>query len=236
MPNPASLSPTIRVVPGEVEAGSATTRVVLPTATLPRWLPFVRVAESIAGRRRPFPAHSHERQEVLSWLLEGFATYQVGTDTPEALGAGEARLLTAGGKVAHRIAPAKGSPIRWFTLVLDLPSTGPAEAPVLQRVVVVPTLPEAREVVVQPLVGAGSGIRSAAGLDCLSLSSPGGGAVFSRVGHGRRGILYLLAGRGTVDGRAVEAGEAALIEGAAGIGIHCGPGFRGVMATATAPP
>jgi len=230
---PPPTIPSIRIVSGEVEARSATTRVVLPTPTVPAWAPYARVAESIATHRRPFPAHPHEAEEVLSYVIEGFATYQFGTASEEALGAGEARFLTAGTKVMHRIAPAKGSPIRWFTLVVGLPASAAGRAPTVQRATAIPGLPEAREVVVQPIVGGGSDVRSIAGLEAAALSSPGGGSVFRRVGHGRRGVLYVLAGRGTVDGHAVEAGEAALIEGAAGVGIQCEPGFRGVMATVT---
>jgi hypothetical protein len=50
--------------------------------------------------------------------------------------------------------------------------------------------------------------------------------LFRRLGHDRVAIGYALAGRGKLDEQAVDAGEAALVERAAGVALQGQAGFR----------
>ena len=224
--------PSLRIVAGEVETKSATTQLVIPTSSQPAWPPFVRVGETLSDRVRQFPAHTHEHHEVLTYVSEGFASYQLGTEPPERLVPGSARLLTVPSRSAHRISPAQGGPIRWFNLVVTLPPTAQGESR-LQGSEAPSRPPEYDGTpVIRPLVGPKAPMASAAGLECRDITFVEPGTTFQRVGHERRGFVYVLSGRGTVDGHSVEMGEAALADGVAGLAIHALQDLRVITATA----
>ncbi|HTW55473.1 MAG TPA: hypothetical protein VMG36_03375 [Thermoplasmata archaeon] len=226
----ATTARSIRVVAGEIDTRSVTTRLVLPTGGQPVWPPFVRVAESAASQGRTLPAHAHEREEVLTFVTEGFAVYQLGHDAPVALSQGAARLLTTGVRTEHRVSPAHGGAIRWFNLVVGLPAAD-ARAPRLQSAGADSPTIEVDTVRVRPLVGPRAPMTSGAGLECQELVFVNESTTIPRVGPRRRGVLYALAGRGTVDDQPLEAGEAALVEGVPGISVRGHVGFRAMFAT-----
>ncbi len=225
-----SSSKGIQVVSGELETSRAMTRLVIPTAARPAWPPFVRVGETVVTRSRLFPVHYHERQEVLTYVTEGFASYELESGGPEELHAGSARLLYAPVRASHRISPARGGAIRWFSLVVDAPSAPSGEVR-LQRGDRPSGPPIDGSPRIWTLVGTGGSMRSRTEMECREITFPELGTTFQRVGHDRRGIVYALAGRGAVDGVDIASGEAALIEGVAGIAIQGSIGFRSVVAT-----
>lgn len=210
-----------------------TTRVVLPSAGHPGWPPFRRVSESEANRGRQLPEHAHEREEVLTYVTEGFASYQLAGGAVEPLARGSARLLTAPGRVTHRVAPAQGGAIRWFNLVVALPSDSTG-APRLQSMD--PEAPTFEEdtVHVRPILGRGATMSSSLGLECHALQFSEESTTFRGVGADRRAVLYALSGRGSVDQREVEAGAAAFVEGLAGVAVHGAAGFAAILVTAPA--
>lgn len=225
----------IRVVSGELETSRAMTRLVIPSSVQHAWPPFRRVGETVVTRNRQFPLHFHERQEVLTYVTEGFASYQLDPGAPEELNPGSARLLESPGRASHRIGPARTGAIRWFSLVLDLPEVtaggirleGSERPPIPMR----ESGPH-----VWSLVGPGGPMHSIASLECREITFDELQTIFQRVGHDRRGFVYALTGRGSVDGIAIETGEAALIEDAAGIAVQGTAGFRAILATAPRPP
>jgi redox-sensitive bicupin YhaK (pirin superfamily) len=229
----ASPAPTrsVRVFPGEIENGVVTTRRLVPSTGQPSWSPFQRVTESIANRGRQLPSHTHEREEVLTYVTEGFASYQLEGGTVEPLPRGSARLLTAPGQVSHRVGPAKGGAIRWFNLVVALPA-GSADSPRLQSMG--PESPSVEEdtVQVRPILGPGAPMTSVSGLACQELQFTGEGTTFRQVGANRRAVVYALSGRGAVDRKEMEGGEAALIEGMQGVAVEGHGGFCVIVATA----
>jgi len=221
----------IRVVPGEIDARQLTTRLVLPTTAQPAWPPFRRVSESIANRERHLPAHAHEGEEVLTYVTEGVAAYQVDAGSAELVPSGGARLLIAPSRVGHRVSPGPGGTVRWFNLVVALPP-GTAGAP---RKLALPESPTPREednVSVRSLVGPGAPMASLGGLECDELSFSEESTTFRKVGRERRAVVYALSGRGAVDQQPIEAGEAAFVEGVPGTAVRGTPGFRTVLATA----
>lgn len=222
---------TVRVVAGEIDSKDVTTRVVLPTAAQSRWPPFQRIAETIATPRRPFPPHRHEGVEVLTYVIEGSATYAFGSSAPEPLESGSTKLLTAPANVSHSISPAKGRTVRWFSLVVALPSGRPSTLR-LQSSRVVTTDMQPDGTVLEDLVGPGSALESAAGLECEAIKFVQAGTVFRRVGHDRVAVIYALRGPGTIDYDALDAGEAALVENAAGVALQGGEGFHVIFSSA----
>jgi redox-sensitive bicupin YhaK (pirin superfamily) len=222
---------SVRVVPGELDSTVVAARVLVPTSAQPSWSPFRRVAESIANRTRQLPTHAHEREEVLTYVTEGFASYQLENGTSESLPRGSGRLLTAPGRVSHRISPTKGGAIRWFNLVLALP-VGATGASRLQRMDPLASSIEEDTVCVRSIVGPRAPMTSSAGFECQELQFTNGGTTFRKVGSDRRAVFYVMSGRGSVDQRAIEAGEAAFVEGVPGVAVEGRDGFSVIFATA----
>jgi redox-sensitive bicupin YhaK (pirin superfamily) len=225
------VAPTIRIVPGVVETRNTTTRLILPTPSQPSWPPFTRVGESVVNRGRQFAPHAHEAEEVLTYVTEGLASYQMEPGGAAQLRPGHARLLTTPGRTEHRISPVRGGPIRWFNLVVQLPagSRGPFR---LQTSEPPATPTYEQNALVHRIVGEGSSMASAAGLACAEITFVESSTSFLGVGHDRRGLIYSLVGRGKVDGVSLETGEAALVEGAAGVAVQGTSGLRVIVATA----
>ena len=224
-------SMTVRVVAGEIDSKDVTTRVVLPTTALPRWLPFQRATETIATPRRPFPPHRHEGVEVFTYVIEGSATYTYGSSSADPLESGSTKLLTAPTSASHAISPRKGRTVRWFSLVVALPD-GRASAPGLQSSRAVTTDMQPDGTVLEELVGPRSALKSAAGLECEGIVFVQAGTVFRRVGHDRRAVVYALTGPGTIDYDPLDAGEAAFIENSAGVALQGDAGFRVILCSA----
>lgn len=221
---------SVRIVPGELDTSVVTARRVLPTAAQAEWRPFERVAESIANRARQMPVHAHERSEVLTYVTEGFASYQLEKDAIEPLERGSGRLLTTPGRVSHRISPAQGGAIRWFNLVLGLPP-GASGAARLQRLLPAAETAEEEKVRVRSIVGPQGPMTSAAAMECDELRFVDEGTTFRRLGSDRRAVFYAMSGRGSIDQKDIEAGEAAFVEGMPGVSIRGDAGFWGVLAT-----
>ncbi len=226
---------SVRVVPGEIQTKSVTLRLLLPTEALPGWPPFVRLAEGIATRGRRLPKHAHEREEVLTFILEGFATYRLETGATESLASGSARLLTAVTRQTHEVNPAEGASTRWFNLVVGLPRSfaGPDR---LQSLGADSPTVDVDTVQVRHLVGPRDPLQSAVGLQCESMTFVEESTTFRKVGPTARAILYAWAGEGAVDEHPVSAGESVLIEGVPGVSVRGGPGFRGIWASAPVAP
>jgi len=216
---------SVRIVAGEIQAKDATTRSIIPSASLPKWPPFVRVAETIATPRRRFPAHGHAGVEVLTYVIEGSGVYQNASDPPHEVSVGSAQLLTASTNSPHVINPGVGQTLRWFAVVTDLPA-GAAVGNRLQEFDAQESAPGADRTTTRPLVGPGSPMQSATGLHASVVSFVEEGTSFRKVGHAANAVAYVLSGQGRVDNSPVEMGEAAIVEGSAGIALTGTRGFR----------
>jgi quercetin 2,3-dioxygenase len=225
---------SVRVVVGEISAKDATVRTAIPNTNLPRWPPFVRVAETIATPRRAFPPHRHEGVEVLTYIIEGSGFYALGPEAPDPVVAGSTKLLTATTSVGHSINPDKGRTVRWFSTVTRLPE-GRTDPPRVQSARAAASGLQPDGTVVRRLVGPGTGITSAIGLEVEDLEFHDAGDSYRKVGHDRIAICYALSGRGSVDTESLDVGEAALVEDAAGMAIHGRPGLRVVLVNAPRP-
>ncbi|MGA8275608.1 MAG: pirin family protein [Thermoplasmata archaeon] len=225
----------VRVVPGEILSKDATTRAVVPSAAVPRWAPFERVAESIATPRRRFPPHRHESVEVLTYVIEGSGTYDYGSGPSTPLLAGSVNLLTAATSVTHGINPGKGQTIRYFAVIVTLPAVASSQ-PRMQSARPEPPSPQPDGTVGRTLVGHGKALVSAVGLECEAIEFRSAGTTFRKVGHDRVAIGYAVSGIGKVDNQALEAGEAALVDDAAGIAITGRAGLRLILTSAPRPP
>jgi redox-sensitive bicupin YhaK (pirin superfamily) len=219
---------SIRVIRGEIGAKDVTTRTVIPTAALARWPPFERVAETIATPRRPFPPHRHHGVEVLTYVIEGSASYVYGPGPPDPLVPGSTRLLTASTPVSHAINPGKGQTVRWFAVVATL-LAGVTLPTRLQVGRADPTGLQPDGTILRRLVGPGATLSSSVGLIGEAVEFRSEGTTFRKVGHDRVAVCYALSGRGRVDNEILDGGEAALIDQSAGFALEGQAGFRAVL-------
>ncbi|MCI4373608.1 MAG: hypothetical protein L3K02_08215 [Thermoplasmata archaeon] len=222
---------SVRVLLGEISGKDATTRAVIPTTGQLPWPPFERVAETIATPRRRFPLHRHAAAEVLTYIIEGSGTYEVAPHSPVPVAPGATGLLTASTSLSHAIHPGQGQTIRWYAVVATLPAASSAPAGVeYGQAVPEPGMPDG--ITAHRLLGPGTRIASAIGLECELIEFPSNGTTFRKVGHDRIAICYVLAGSGSVDNQALETGEAALVDDAGGIALQGRPGFRVILTSA----
>jgi redox-sensitive bicupin YhaK (pirin superfamily) len=220
----------VRVLAGEVDAKDVTTRTVIPSSSMAFWSPFVRVGETIATPRKRFGTHTHERQEVMIYLIEGAAQHSSGTGGAEDLLNGSVLLLSAIPSAAHAVNPRPGHTARWFSIVVELPPEIPGEGGRrVGRTQPSATQPDGTKLT--PLVGPGAPSVSRLGMEVTAIDFIESGTSFQKVGQHHRSLFYALAGRGTVDNSPVEVGEAALVENSAAVSVSGGAGFRVVHAT-----
>lgn len=225
---------TVRIIRGEVDSARVTTRTVLPTTVEPSWPPFDRVAETIATPRRPFRMHRHAGVEVLTYVVEGSANYQLEGGPSELLGSGALRLLTAPVSAAHSINPDPGRTVRTFAVVVG-PVSGGAEGVRLQSATAEPAQVQSDGTATRSLIGIRTPITSVTGLACEDIEFRESSTSFRKLGHDRRAVVYSLGGAGEVDGHPIDAGEAALVEEAAGVALHAEPGTRMILSSAPRP-
>jgi redox-sensitive bicupin YhaK (pirin superfamily) len=221
----------LRWVPGEVKSGATTSRLLVPTAVVSSWAPFTRVVETLATAPRSLPSHGHEHEEVLTWVVEGFASYQFGSEPPVPTPTNSALLLYAPSKISHRVSPAQGGTVRWLSIVVSLPDEDTGTPRARSDRTVESDL-QADGTLVRPLAGAGSRLTTRSGLVAREIRFSQGGTTFQAIGRERRAILYVLAGRGEVDTQPVEVGEGVLVEHISGIAVHGHPGLRVLLASA----
>lgn len=224
-------APALRWVPGEVQTGTTTARLLVPSAAFPSWAPFSRVVETLATGGHTAPSHGHEHEEVLTWVVEGFASYQYGSEAAASTPANSVLLLYAPSKVSHRVSPSQGGTVRWLSLVLALPPSEVGASRLrTERTVESDVQPDGTAI--RPLVGSGSKLPTRSGLSAREIRFADSGTTFQAVGRDRRAVVYVLAGRGTVDTVPVEVGEGVLIENASGIALHGRQGLRLLFASA----
>ncbi len=221
----------VRVISGEIKSGAVTTRLAIPSSGRTEWPPFSRVSESLASQKRQLPAHVHDHEEVLTYVLEGVAAYELEGRTAELLPPGSARLLTAPARAVHRVGPRDGASIRWFNIVLALPDASDRSAR-LQAVDGAAATRWVDEVEVQPLSGPRGPMMPASSLECEAMAFPKDSTTFRKVGRDRRALLYAWAGQGWVNELAITSGQTALVDGTPGVGIRGGGGFRAIFAAA----
>jgi redox-sensitive bicupin YhaK (pirin superfamily) len=218
---------SVRVVAGEILSKDATTRVIVPTSAVPRAPPFERVAETIATARRRLPPHRHENAEVFTYVIEGTGTYDFGPGPSLTMVRGSSYLLTAPQSITHSISPGPGQTLRYFATIVSLPPGSTLESRLQSTQP--PAVPEPDGTMDRALAGPGTRVSSFAGLAAEAIEFHDAGTAFRKVGHDRLAIAYAAAGTGKVDNQALEAGEAALVEDAAGVAIAGRPGLKVIL-------
>jgi redox-sensitive bicupin YhaK (pirin superfamily) len=187
-------------------------RVLFPTPAQGPWLPFLRLAETSTTRPGgESERHTHRREEVLNYMVEGEAQYVDDAGERTVIGPGAVALLTAREEGAHDLVPKAPPRARWVSVVVRCPSTvgGPPSVVQIARGGIPTRFGEGT--VERQLAGRGGAVASSVGLDCRVVEFRADGACRCPVGRGRRGFAYLLEGSGHVDGSPVAHGSGALL-------------------------
>jgi len=87
----------MRITQGQIDASDVTTRLLFPTSQQSPWSPFERFAETIATARKKEGLHSHNAEEVVVYVLEGYVDHESDGGQPATLTQGSVLVLTAHG-------------------------------------------------------------------------------------------------------------------------------------------
>jgi|HubBroStandDraft_1064217.scaffolds.fasta_scaffold133404_2 redox-sensitive bicupin YhaK (pirin superfamily) len=205
----------LRVVASHIDLEDVSGRVLFPTPAQGPWMPFARFAETVStGGRTDTETHSHLREEVANYVLEGRVEYEDDLGRRSILEPGTVALFTARDEARHNLVPNLSPRARWCSVIVRCPptTTGPSH-----RVQIAPApgpVPGADGIIQRPLVGLDAPVASSCGLECLDLQFSGPGRWVGPLGRKRRAVAYVLDGRSRIDDHPVDAGAGALIESA----------------------
>jgi len=219
------------IVHGVIDDSDITARILFPTREKEPFLPFERFAESVATSRKKGDLHAHLGQEVVTYVLEGTVDHEYGAGVHDNLTPGSILVLTASQEVRHALTMEKGRTARWLSIVARLPGlTGLAPSSLKIRT------PESAPVgsdgaARTSLIGPNGAVPSSAGLELTDIAFAKRGSAFFRLGHDRRGLVYVLHGTGSVDDHELELGHGALLENMSAISIQGEAGYRIALAS-----
>ncbi len=208
-------------------------RVLFPSPEHGPWLPLLRFADTTTTRAGdPSEPHSHRREEVLNYVLEGEVEYEDDTGQRSRLGSGAVALLTAQETALHNLTPRAPPRARWISLVVRCSSAsgGPGHMVQIAR----GPLPARNGdgCVERRIAGRGGAVSSNAGLECAEIEFRAEGRCLGRVGRDRRAVGYLLEGSGRIDGAEIDVGQGALLEDTPEVEIRGRPGTRVILVSA----
>jgi len=225
----------MKIVAGQIDASDVTARLLFPTAQQGPWLPFERLAETIATSRKKGGPHSHQAEEVIVYVLEGFVDHEYDGGHRESLSQGSVLVLTAHDEIRHELVMGKGRTARWLSMVLRIPWHTEAPPTSVQIKATGDAIEAADGTVLRPIVGSRARADAFTQVECTDIEFAKGGTAFFQLGKTRRAVVYVLSGSGTIGNEHIEPGHGGLVENSSGISIHGSPGFRVALATVPRP-
>lgn len=233
MPSTDGSRVPLRVVASQMDLEDVSGRVLFPSPAQGPWLPLLRFAETTTMRRGDdSDAHTHEREEVLSYIVEGPVEYEDDAGRRTVLGSGAVALLTAPGSTRHNLMARPSPRSRWISVIVRCPPGGPRSSSMVQIANGPVPARTSAGTVERLLVGRGGAVASNAGLECTEIEFLSAGSCRCRVGSDRRAVAYGVDGTVRIDGASLEAGSGALFEDTAGVGIEGESGARVILASA----
>ncbi len=204
-------------------------RVLFPTLQQGPWLPLERFAESRTTGEPKADPHSHERQEIVNYLLEGEATYFDDSGSEREITAGTVILLSSFDSSRHDLVAKNGVLSRYVATVVELPHPIPPGSPPLQILRAVPRRPHSDRLRWLSLVGSGAPAVSSVGLEMSHLAFLKPDRVDLRVPPGVRVVAYGLEGSPKVEGHPLAPGDGILAEGASSVRVDGIEGDQAVI-------
>ena len=225
----------MKITQGQIDAADVTTRLLLPTSQQGPWSPFERFGETIATARKKEGLHSHNAEEVVVYVLEGYVDHESDGGQPATLTQGSVLVLTAHEPIRHELVMQKGRSARWMSIVLRLPSHAERTPASVQIKTAGDPIEAADGTVQRPVVGSHARADAFTHIECTDIGFAKEGTAFFRLGKTQRSVAYVLSGSGTFGTEHVEPGDGALLENASGFSMHGTPGFRVVLASLPRP-
>ena len=224
----------LNIVASHADLSDPGTKLLMPTAEQGPFLPFDRVAETVATARVQVGLHPHLAEEVLAYVLDGQVHHEDGAGQHTVLRPGSVLLVTAHQEIRHELTmqpSQEGRSARWLSLVLRLPwHTEPPPTTIQIKEAGDPV--EATDGIVRrPVVGSLARADSFMGLECTDIEFPQASSGSFRIGGSRRGVAYVVRGSGTIEKERIELGQGALFENIGTIALSGEPGFRVFLAT-----
>lgn len=158
-----------------------------------------------------FPEHPHRDMEILSWVLEGSLAHRDSTGTVATLPPHTAQLMSAGSGVTHSEFNASATEPVHFLQVWIEPRTAGLKPNYQER----PTTDAERAAgwvtLANPDGTGGAAVIQADATVRIADVQPGG-AIEIDVAPGRVAYVHAARGRGVIEGRPFEAGDAVTVE------------------------
>jgi redox-sensitive bicupin YhaK (pirin superfamily) len=194
---------------------------VLGDAVDARMSPFLRLSEDWFGAPGGFEQHPHRGMQTVTIVLDGALEHRDHTGAHGVLRAGDVQWMTAGRGVLHSEMPHGGETVHTLQLWLNLPRSMKMTAARYrdQRLADVPAR-QLEGAEVRVYAGRSGDTRHPHGSDypmgLLDIRLNAGAHLAQEIGRRDRGFLYVLDGRATASGRALQAGDVAWFEPGAG--------------------
>lgn len=194
-------------------------RVLFPTPQQGPWLPLERFAETRTTGEPKSDLHSHEKQEVVNYLLDGAATYVDDSGAERSITAGTVIVLSSFESSRHDLVAKSGVVSRHVATVVGLPHAMPPGSPALQIVRAVPRPRQSNRLRWLSLVGGGAPAVSSVGLEMAHLTFLNAGHTDLQVPPGVRAVAYGLDGSPRVEEHPIVPGDGILVEGVSSVRI-----------------
>ena len=156
-----------------------------------------------------FPPHPHRGFEAITWLFAGGMRHADNLGNEGTVRAGGAQRFTAGSGIVHSEMPEGHT--AGIQLWINLPRRLKDAPPDYQQA---ETVPQSREdgITIRHIVGGRGPIRLHAEVEYLDVTMPESASWQRGIPAGWVGIVYAVEGSAAIQGQAMDAGQAALVE------------------------
>lgn len=156
-----------------------------------------------------FGTHPHDNMEILSWVVDGGLSHRDSMGSVSTLRPGTAQLMLAGTGVTHsEFNGSDAEPVHFLQIWIEPKQTG--LAPNYQELQVADRTNRFAPVATPDGRDGSMTIRADASVYVADVDA--GGDVSAELGPGRVGYAHVVTGTGTLNGQAVQAGDAVTVE------------------------
>ena len=160
-----------------------------------------------------FPDHPHRGFEAITYVFDGTMNHKDNLGNESTVTPGGAQRFTAGKGLIHSEMPSQEGNTRGIQLWINLPKRLKAIQPDYQQV-------DAKEILeqviekgkVRVISGEGSPLELNTQVRYLDVSLEAGGSFKETIPESYRGFIYMVEGKGAINGDSVEAGDASFMD------------------------
>lgn len=214
------------------EGEGARVRRVFPGPHLAHLDPFVLLDEFFVDPSAGFPDHEHRGFEALTYMLDGAFHHRDNAGNNSTISAGGAQRFSAGRSLVHAEMPGSEEVSHGMQLWINLPARLKQSEPDYQQVEP-SAFPEEKTggVCIRTICGEGAPVRSRTPLHYLDVRMEPGAAYDADIPPDWSGLIYVLEGAVTLNGRMVRTGEAAVLRKGGRVAVNTENQARFVLIT-----